>query len=203
MPVFVHLTSEKNIPSILRNGIRFEKINGFRRDSIYAMPVTRNFYVSHQWLRELKKYGQRTYVAVYFRLPDDEPVELGHYCGRRFQMTAAEATGVLMQIENNDPASSRERDENSKAIARGRAMPSSPEGYEVTIGRPIGAKEILRIKAVPQVLGWRHRPGAHGNAPSVCLCCERGTYGISKMRKRVEEDERKGKKTKIIMFGRE
>jgi phage-related protein len=42
---------------------------------VFAVPVTRNFYVSHQWLRELKRHNAgRTVAAIYFRVPDDEQV---------------------------------------------------------------------------------------------------------------------------------
>ena len=51
MPLLVHIASEKDIGSIRRAGIRI----GQGRNGLYAMPVLRNFMVSHQWLRELKR----------------------------------------------------------------------------------------------------------------------------------------------------
>lgn len=202
MAIFVHLTAEKNVKSIRQNGIKFEKKEGYRRPHIFAMPVTRNFYVSHQWLRELKRSGQRTFVGIYFRLPDEEEVLVGHYNSGSTSMKASQAVALMMGIENNDPQSARHNDEESKAVKRGYKPCSSPEGYEVLIQRRIAAKEIFKVKALPQVLGWRYSPGAHSKPPCVCLCCERGAYGITKLRKQVEEAERKGVPSKVVMFGR-
>lgn len=79
MAMFVHLAPEKSIKRILRNGIsRLRKKAGFPQ-GVFAMPVTRNFYVAHQWLRELKRRGQGPIAAVYFRIPDESTVWVGHY----------------------------------------------------------------------------------------------------------------------------
>lgn len=51
---------------IRRNGIRrLRKARGGWPVGIFAMPVTRNFYISHQWLRELKRRGQGAIAGVY------------------------------------------------------------------------------------------------------------------------------------------
>ena len=202
MPVFVHLTSHRNLPSIRRGGIGLRK-RRLRPRGVYALPVTRNFYVSHQWLRELRRVGGGTIVGVYFRVPDDEPVEVGHYDSLHVPMTAAESVALLMAAEGRDPNVERKRDRSSKAVRRGHRLPSSPEGYEVVIPRRIEPAEIIRVKALPQLVGWRHRPGAHGNAPCACLCCERGQYGIRKLLRRVEEAEARDETTKAVIFGRE
>ena len=78
MPVFVHLAPERDLRSIRRGGIVPPR-SRFGPRGVYALPVARNFYVSHQWLRELRRGGRGTIVGVYFRLRDDEPVEVGHY----------------------------------------------------------------------------------------------------------------------------
>ncbi len=202
MPVFVHLTPEKNIQSIIKNGLRFRKINGIKLNGIYAMPVTRNFYVSHQWLRELRRNGQRSWVGVYFRIADDEEILVGHYSSSLVAMTAAQAAALISGVQDNVPTLARENDKKSNAVQRGKRPPSSPEGYQVIISRPIEKAEILRIRHLPQVLGWRYSPGAHERPPCVCLCCERGSYGISKLKKAVEKAEVQNKQSKIIMFGR-
>jgi hypothetical protein len=202
MPVFIHLTPERNLPSIRRTGIGLRK-RRFRPRGVYAMPVTRNFYVSHQWLRELKRHGGGTIVGVYFRLPDDEPVEVGHYNSLHVSMTAAEAVGLMMTAERRDPVSARTNDQRSKSVRKSARLPASPEGYEVVIPRPIASSEILRVKHLPQVVGWRYRPGAHGKPPCACLCCERGTYGIRKLLRKVEASEAGGPPTRIVMFGRD
>ncbi len=202
MTVFVHLTSERNIASIRRNGIGLRK-RRFRPRGVYALPVTRNFYVAHQWLRELKRSSGGTIVGVYFRVPDDEAVEVGHYNSLHVTMTAPAAVALLMAAEQRDPIAEQMRDKKSKAVQRGRRLPSSPEGYEVIIPRKIERSEIIRVKSLPQVVGWRYYPRANGQPPCACLCCERGQYGVRKLLRAVEEAESGGKPTKVVMFGRE
>jgi hypothetical protein len=200
VPVFVHLTSHRNVRAIRRRGIVPGR-GSFGR--VYALPVTRSFYVSHQWLRELRRHGGGTIVGVYFRVGDDEPVEVGHYHRGHVSMTAAEAVALLMAAEGRDPARAREADEKSRAVREGRKLPSSPEGYEVLLSRSIHPSEILRIKALPQVVGWRYRPRANGAPPCACVCCERGAYGVRRLLRRVEEAEARDRSTKIVLFGRE
>src|SRR5215475_6088930 len=131
MPMFVHLTQEKNIKAILRNGISRLRQQAGRPHGVYAMPVTRNFFVSHQWLRELKRRGPGTVAGVYFRIPDEETVWVGHYNQSHQQMTAAAAAELMSGSENL-------------------------EGYEVVIPRRIGKTEIHRTRILPQVVGWRY-----------------------------------------------
>lgn len=198
MPVFVHLTSHRNVPSIRRGGIAPPK-----RGAVFALPVTRSFYVSHQWLRELRRLDGGTIMGVYFRIPNDEVVEVGHYDRGHATMTAAAAVALMMAAEQRDPVVERVRDRESKAVQRGRRMPASPEGYQVRIARRILPSEIIRIKVLPQVVGWRYRPRANGTPPCTCICCERGTPGIRKLLRAVEEAEAADRPTKIQMFGRD
>jgi hypothetical protein len=164
--LFVHLTPTSRVALLRRNGIgRLRKNLGDVPKGIFAMPVTRNFYVSHQWLRELKRRGQRTIAGVYFRIPDDEAVWVGHYGHAHRQMTADEAVGEFMAAE-------------------------SREGWEVIIPRRIDPKEIQRVRSLPQVVGWRFFPGAKGKPP-VCTCkfCTRGEYGAARLRERLGTPE--------------
>lgn len=202
MPIFVHLTSQRNLASIRRSGIgRRSKYVGF--EGVYAMPVTRNFYVAHQWLRELRRWRNGTVVGVYFRLPDDEPVTIGHYNSAHVSMTAAEAVRLMMSVEHRDPVAERKQDGLVDELPDDAVLPSSPEGFEVIVPRRIKRSEIIRIKRLPQVVGWRYEPGAHGKPPCTCLCCGgRGQYGVQRLLRRVEEAEAGGKPTKIIVFGR-
>ena len=152
MALFVHLASDKDSDSIRRSGIKPRRIGegaheGYDR-IVFAMPVTDNFYVSHQWLRELKRSGQRTIVGVYFRIPDEQTVMVGHYNQAHAEMTANEASGLIFNLEN-------------------------AEGYEVVIPRKIEADEIHKIKSLPQVLGWRYYPEAKGRKPCGCPVCIR------------------------------
>jgi hypothetical protein len=76
-------------------------------------------------------------------------------------MTAAEAMAQFMASENR-------------------------EGWEVIIPRRIAAKEIHRVRPLPQLVGWRYYPGANGQRP-FCTCeyCTRGQYGAARMRARL------------------
>jgi hypothetical protein len=149
---------------ILRNGIgRLRKAASGRPAGIFAVPVTRNFHVSHQWLRELKRRGQGTICGVYFRLADQEPVWVGHYGHAHRSMTAAEAVAEFMAAE-------------------------SREGWEVVVPRRVLAKEIHRVRRLPQVVGWRYYPGAKGRPPfCTCRFCTRGDYGAARLRARRSE----------------
>lgn len=202
MPVFVHLTPERNIASIRRQGIGLRK-QLFHSRGVYAVPVMPNFYVSHQWLRELKRSKGGTIFGVYFRVPDDEPVAIGHYHSQSATMTAAEAVALLYAAEKRDQNNEPTSDSSANAVRQGHRLPYHAEGFEVIIPRKIERSEIIRVKSLPQVVGWRYYPGANGRYPCICLCCERGQYGARKLLRQVEEAEVKGKRTKIVLFGRE
>jgi hypothetical protein len=167
MAMFVHLAPEGRIDRIRRNGIRhLRKATSAHPGGIFAVPVTRNFYISHQWLRELRRRGVRTFVGVYFRIPDDEMVWLGHYGQVHRDVTAAQAVGAFSAAEDR-------------------------QGWQVVIPRAIEAKQIHRIRALPQVLGWRYSPTAKGKPP-FCGCdfCVRGLYGAKELRRRFGPDTR-------------
>jgi hypothetical protein len=203
MATFVHLTSHRNLPGIRRGGIGFVKQDGWRPDRIYALPVTREFNIAHQWLRELRRTGSGTIAGVYFRIPDDEIVAVSHYNGAPVEMRAAEAVALMLAAEQRDPATARVADKASKAVQRGRALPSSPEGFQVAIARPIAKSEILRFKMLPQVTGWRYMPGANGMTPCGCMCCMKGSFGARKLERRLEADEAAGREPKFQLFGRD
>src|SRR5580658_10401429 len=96
MPIFVHLTVESRIPLIRKNGIsRLRNLDKPIIKGIFAVPVTRNFYASHQWLRELKRRNQGPIAAVYFRIPDKQLVWFGHFGQNHRLITAAEAVAVF------------------------------------------------------------------------------------------------------------
>ena len=178
----VHLTAHANLARIRRHGIAMA---AWRRPrGVHAMPVSPSFYLSHQWLRELRRGRGGVIVGVYFRIADDERVEVGHYNSRHVAMTAAAAAGLIM-------AAGRD------GTGRG------AEGYQVVIPRRIAPSEITRVKALPQVVGWRYFPGSKGKRPCACLCCDRGQYGIRRLLRAVEDAEAKGLPPKIALFGRE
>ncbi|MEO1296556.1 MAG: hypothetical protein AAFW75_12250, partial [Cyanobacteria bacterium J06636_16] len=99
MAMFVHLASENDTNSIQRVGIKPCRGTNEYPGGVFAMPVTPEFYISHQWLRELKRNGQRTIAAIYFRIPDDETVFVGHYNKRHCEVTADEAIDIIWDTE--------------------------------------------------------------------------------------------------------
>ena len=162
MPMFVHLTPESRAALIRRNGIgRLRRPHGAHPGGIFAVPVTRYFYVSHQWLRELRRRGRRPIVGVYFRIPDSEAVWVGHY--------------------NQAPGDDRCR-RRGDVLSLGE---SGGLGVHHPAGR-IAAKEIHRIRSLPQVVGWRDFPAAKGKPPfCTCKYCTRGEYGAARLRARL------------------
>lgn len=162
MALFVHLAPEAQVRLIRRTGIRrLRKGSAGRPGGVYAVPMTQNFYVSHQWLRELKRFHPGPMIAVQFRIPDPEQVWVGHYHRTHRSMTASEAVAEFMAAED-------------------------PLGWEVIIPRMIKPSEIHRTRRLPQVLGWRFSPEAKGKPPC-CLCryCIRGEYGSRRLRDRL------------------
>ena len=160
MAMFVHLAPEARIAKIKRNGIRhLRKATRAYPGGIFAVPVTPNFYISHQWLRELRRHGERNYMGVYFRIPDDEKVWLGHYGQVHQELSAAEAVAAFLTADDR-------------------------QGWQVVITRAVEPKEIHRVRALRQVLGWRVSPIAKGTMPCGCDFCARGRYNASKIRRR-------------------
>ena len=162
MAIFVHLTLESLVGRIRRNGIsRLRKAVGSSPRGVFAVPVTRNFYASHQWLRELKRRNRGPLAGVYFRVPDEERVWVGHYGQAHRWLSAAEAAALF-------------------------ATADDPLGWEVVIPRRIEAGEIHKTRRLPQVIGWRFYPKAKGKPPKcTCKFCTRGKFGAAKLRKRL------------------
>lgn len=166
MATLVHLTSATCLRRILRAGIKHEATR-FGSTGVFAMPVTPNYVVSHQWTRELRKWGRGRIVAVYFRVPDDEPVTLGHYNRPQEDMTAAQAVAALMR-------------KGSDAL-----------GYEVVIPHGIPPQAITRTRLISSRVGWRHYPGAHSRRPCGCpACVARGEYNSQRLREKFERGQR-------------
>src|ERR1700722_11710479 len=138
MAMFVHLTTESRIPRIRRNGIaRLRKVAGTSTAGVHAVPVTRNFYASHQWLIESMRRRQGPIAGIYFRVPDEQPVWIGHYGQAHRFVTAAEAVAQFTKADD-------------------------PLGWEVVVPRRIEADEIHKTRRLPQVIGWRFFPAAKG-----------------------------------------
>lgn len=111
---------------------------------VYCMPVLPSYTLTHQWVRELRQWKPGVIVAVDVRLPDDELVTVGRYGTEPRRVSAAEAAAVIRALDD-------------------------PRGWEVFVPRTITAAEIRRVRRIPQHIGWRHLPDAHGASP--CRCC--------------------------------
>jgi hypothetical protein len=123
---------------------------------VFAVAVSRDFYASHQWLRELKRRNEGPIVGVYIRIPDDQSVWMGHYGQAHRWLSAAQFAAAHNLL-----------------------------GWEVVIPRRIDANEIHNVRRLRQVVGWRFYPKAKGKAPFCpCKFCTRGEYGAAKLRKR-------------------
>jgi hypothetical protein len=167
MPVFVHIADERHIASIRRAGLKLPRVSpeirAVRPIGVFALPVTPNFMVSHQWVRELKKRGFKVAVGIYFRIPSHEPVWAGKYNEEKVQTSAAEAAAYL----------------NREQML----------GYEVVIPRSVSASEIEAVRALPQTLGWRHFPGAHERGIFCgCKYCHRGEIKSRRIQQRYQEN---------------
>jgi hypothetical protein len=84
---------------------------------------------------------------------------VGRYNEQHHQMTAARAAAHVMSQ-------------------------TTMTGVQVLIPRRIIPKEIFRIRNLPQLVGWRHYPDAHGKRPWACECCQKGAYGSRRIREK-------------------
>jgi len=154
MPTLVHITDEKNSARIKRSGIALGK----DRRVIFFMPVVQDHFISHQWLRELRRSGARVLIGVYFRLPTEEIVWAGKYNVPHRQMSLGEAIRQMTAL-------------------------ADPLGYEIFVERKIEANEITKIRHLPQKIGWRYQPHAHGKQPCPCpACLPRGSLKSRRIR---------------------
>lgn len=138
MVIFVHLTPERNVGTILRQGITRMRGQDDHPAGIFAMPAARSFYVSHQWLHELKDRGHLRVAAMYFRVPESEPVWVGHYRECHEQITAKKAMEWFVREMR-------------------------PQGFEVIVPRRISPDQIYRIHHLARVLPLERFPILNGN----------------------------------------
>jgi hypothetical protein len=83
-----------------------------------------------------------------FRIPDHEPVLFGDYARDHVEISAAAAAGIMMKADD-------------------------PPGMQILVQRRIKANEIVTIRSLPQVIGWRYFPKAHHQKPCPCFVCVR------------------------------
>lgn len=96
---------------------------------LYA--CVQDYYTSHQWLRELRRWKPGPLVAVYFHLDDDEIVECGPYWEVHHILPAVEAVRLFRQQ-------------------------SDTQGWEIVVPRSIVPRDIHKVRTLSQVLGWRY-----------------------------------------------
>ncbi len=176
MPTFVHLAPEKDIRRITGHAIKGARRlvpvqKGYEEivHAVYCMPILpSNFHLTHQWLRELKRNGQKTIVGVYFTLSSEEPVWVGRYNQPHRKTQAGDAIKTLMGLVD-------------------------AEGWEVIVPRHILAKEIRKIRSLPQSVGWRYMPKSHTTKPCCpCpYCIPPGSIKSRKLRQRLEAEYNK------------
>jgi hypothetical protein len=166
MAVVVHLFDARHEASIRRSGVRGKETvvttptaRITLRRGVFVTPVLPNYFVSHQWLRELKRRGMRTIRAANIRMRSDAMVWVGHFSMEHRYVPLGHAIGLFMSE-------------------------SDPRGWEIVVPGPIEAKAITSVRDVPQVTGWRYFPTAHEKGPWKCLCdgCLRGLRGDIKSR---------------------
>jgi hypothetical protein len=111
------------------------------------------------------KWRRQPMIGVYFRVPDDEEVEFGHFHRQLRRLPSAAAVGEIRRAPD-------------------------PRGFEIILRRAIETKEIARIASVRGVTGWQHVPDAHKRKPCGCPgCVARGEPGGRKLRVRYEAGE--------------
>jgi hypothetical protein len=140
MATFMHVTDARIAASVQRNGLKpfltkimMENGNVGMHRAVYCVPVVANFQATFQWLRELKWRGRRTAVGVQFRIPDRQEVFFGKFNKPHLRLSAAEAIGLYMKSPDQ-------------------------RGLEVLVPRRVTAREILRVRNIPQLMGWRFFP---------------------------------------------
>lgn len=159
MPILIHIADEKNAKKILKNGIKIGK----HRKGIFFMPITQDFFGSHQWIRELKRRGIKTFVGVYFKIKSEELVWYGKYNEKHLKGTLG--SGIRKFMDENDRL-----------------------GYEFLIERKIEPSEIYKIRSVPQNVGWRYSPNSH-QRPLSCACPMCISFGGINSRKKINKIE--------------
>ena len=161
MAVFVHIAPARMEKAIRRGGIKPGRAlfpGAPKAKTVFAAPVLRDHGMTHQWTREVLKWRREPLIGVRFRLPDSARVSFGRYNEPLREGTAAQAVAAIAALDD-------------------------PRGQEVLISDNIPAASILAIYALRGVIGWRHRPDAHGAQPCGCPACVlRGEPGGGKLR---------------------
>jgi hypothetical protein len=153
---FLHITDARDIARIRKSGLRPSR--GYLHRAVFCVPVVPDPQATFQWVRELKVRGYRTACGVQFRIADTEHVMVGRFQTPHHWMTAAAAVSFFLHA-------------------------ADPRGLEVLVPRAVRPKEIVRIRALPQVAGWRFFPEAKGRLP---FCAIPGSIKAARLRHRLE-----------------
>lgn len=172
MAEFVHLTTARAGRRIQRSGIAARSHGRAGGRGVYCMPVLPSFTLTYQWVRELRRWHPGGLVAVHLRLPDGQPVTVGRYGAPPRQVTAAQAVAAVRELDD-------------------------PRGYEVFVPRAVTAGEVRWVREVPQGIGWRYLPDAHGARPCPC-CAARGGYKVAGLRRWFPYDEPPRPKSELM-----
>lgn len=171
MAVLVHITGEDKQKSIKNTGIKIGKDN----NAIFFMPVLNEYLISHQWARELKRFGVKNFIAVYFRLNNNEEIWFGKYSEEHKKMPLNTAIELFQEIEDK-------------------------LGYEFFIEKKIESSEITKIRHISKPMGWRYEPSAHGKKPCGCpVCLQKGGYKTSYLREDDQSDKISREEAKNII----
>ncbi|MEU4427605.1 hypothetical protein AB0F81_43855 [Actinoplanes sp. NPDC024001] len=161
MADLVHLTPECNTRRVRRSGVAARSHGWTGERGFYCMPVLPSFTLTHQWVRELRRWKPGVLVAVHVRVPDDETVTVGRYGRAPQRVRLAEAVAIVRDA-------------------------ADPRGYEIFVPRAAGAAEVRRVRDIPQGIGWRYQPDAHGRRPCTCPACfQPGTPKAGRLRQRL------------------
>jgi hypothetical protein len=170
----VHLSPQQYARRAGRVGVPGRSHGRAGGRGVYVMPVLSSYVATHQWVRELQRSQRGPLSAVDVRLPDDESVLVGHYATRPEELPAARAAALLRELPD-------------------------PRGWEVFLPRSIAAREVRRVRAIGQGLGWRYVPDAHGQRPCTCDgCLPRGGYGTARLRRRFPLDAPRPTKPELM-----
>jgi hypothetical protein len=165
MTRLVHITTEAASRRITRAGTR---------PGLFTMAVLPSFTLTHQWVRELRRFHAGVLVAVDLTVPGTVPVTVGRYGRPRSGMPASEATGLLRSLDD-------------------------PRGYEIVVPAALPSSSVVRVRAVPQGVGWRHLPDAHGRPPCACPgCLQPGRPGVARLKRRLGPDRPRPTKPQLM-----
>ena len=86
--------------AIARVGIKPTKTKGLITTGVYATPQLTNYELTHQWMRELRRYDKRITLAASFRIPDSKRVYIRRFNEQHLFVPASEAIASCHESSN-------------------------------------------------------------------------------------------------------